>query len=148
MSVLLLLKKTQGVYRCVIADSLGGGNLFGDMLTGKVSNMLEKFTTNSPQIFCYRGEPRQIAQTNCPLFCLSDAVEFSHHTDLFEYCEDMGKRCVEKSTNPHIVYFHQLPSEMMRIAQTLSTEANLIERKFLKYVRILIAEVIAKHNQS
>ena len=150
----ILIEKKKGKYHCLVTDSLGTDNLFCDLMAHTVSKIL-KGEKLDYHVLSYRGEARQKAPTNCPIFGINDTIQFYLLPDLFEYCEEVAKKSLEKSSSPQVSYFTKLPPSMMKIAQEPAgvkkiTEdkkerkwTNLIEEKFLKYERLLISYIIS-----
>ncbi len=140
----VLIERQGAGFRCIITDSMGGDNLFGDLIAKIVRGFLEKETSEF-QIFCYRGPARQRAPTNCTLFGIWDALAFSKMVHLFRFCEEQSR---DLSPDRRMIYFHQLPEPMMRISQdpSQSSDVHFIEKKFLKYLRRIAAFVVQNHS--
>ncbi len=165
-AVPIYIEKKNGNYKCILTDTLGGAGPHAVTMAQKLTQELK--TQELPhQVVCYLGGARQKAPTNCPIFCIRDAIYFSEclkqGKDFFQECHEASQSCKEKHTET-IRYFDRLPFRLMKMTQSLTRIQNTdikiieelqrkrnilglqnvyIEKKFLKYERMLISYVIS-----
>lgn len=162
------VEKTGSSFRCSITDSLGSNQIYTNVIAAKINKQISTIAKDV-QIFCYYDTSRQgkSDRTNCPIFCLRDLVQLSKYKDPISLLEQSAQifPADQQSKMPNIRYFGKLPPAMMKLTQSLSRidgydggklresikakhERNglnvMIEQRFLKYERLLIAQVVSQ----
>lgn len=118
VSPVYLEKNSNGFYRAIVTDSTGGRNKeYLQNIQDCFVEIFKDIDKTQQNVVFYVGESRQIDRTNCSIFSIRDAVQFSkHNQQILDWTESRTK--YESFIDAHV--FKSLPSQWMKTDQSMA----------------------------
>ncbi len=133
------LQQSKDGLKLLILDSTGEkskqlneseANYINDLKESVKAALQEGLNVKST-VYVHEGLKRQYDWTGCTIFAISDAIEYSRHTDIFDWVERQGKaRAKEVIGSADFISFVCLPPYMMKMTQSAKKIETYLKERF------------------